>query len=545
MKIALCQINPIVGDLEGNAALILDYYKNAKTAGADLAVFPELALTGYTPMDILDRKDFVLKSLDVLDKKIVPNIKGCAVILGSISRNCKEGKPYHNSAFFIEDGKIKSVINKQLLPTYDLFDERRYYQEGKGSSPVDYKGSKLGIHICEDMWRKENEAYQKLYKTDPVDNLGEQGVDILINISASPFARGKDKVREGLMKRYVSKWHVPFILVNTVGANDSIVFDGHSKYMSSNGKVILGTKSFEEDMVIVDTQKESNANICKDTDVGTVYKALVLGLRDYVRKTGFKGVVIGVSGGIDSALCATLAKDAVGAKNVTCVTMPTRFSSTGSVTDSQKLCKNLGVEFINIPIEDMFNKIVEGINSNARPDLRDVALENLQPRIRGTILMSFSNSRDRMIVIAPGNKSEIATGYCTLYGDTCGALALIGDIYKTEVYELCNFINRDEEIIPKEIMEKKPSAELRHQQFDTDTLPPYDELDEVLKLYVEKEISPEEIYKKVSMKKETVDFVINLVIKSEFKRKQLPPVIKVSEKSFILDRRWPIVHKFR
>ncbi|MCX6112605.1 MAG: NAD+ synthase [Proteobacteria bacterium] len=510
-----------------------------------MAVFPELALTGYTPMDILDRKDFVLKALDILDKKITPNITGCAVILGSISRNCNKGKPYHNSAFFIEDKKIISVINKQLLPTYDLFDERRYYQEGQNSFPVNYKGLKLGIHICEDMWRKESEAFQKLYKIDPVDNLGEQGVDIFINISASPFARGKDKIRENLMKRYISKWNVPFILVNTVGANDSIVFDGQSKYISSEGKVLIEAKDFEEDLVIVDTEKEPNTKIIKDSDTETVYKALILGLKDYVRKNGFKGIVIGVSGGIDSALCAALAKEAVGARNVTCVTMPTRFSSKGSVVDSQKLCKNLGVEFIKIPIEDIFNRVVGDINSNAKPDLRDMALENLQPRIRGTILMAFSNSRDGRIVIAPGNKSEIATGYCTLYGDTCGALALIGDIYKTEVYELCKFINRNKEIIPKEIMQKKPSAELRHQQYDTDTLPAYDALDEVLKLYVEKEISPEEIYKKVSMKKEIVDFVINLVIKSEFKRKQLPPVIKVSEKSFILDRRWPIVHKFR
>lgn len=334
-------------------------------------------------------------------------------------------------------------------------------------------------------------------------------------------------------------------MVNTVGANDSVVFDGRSKYISSKGEVLVEGKAFEEDFVIVDTDKEIQTPVVKDSDIETVHKALVLGLRDYVKKNGLSGVVVGISGGIDSAVCAVLAKEAVGAKNVTCVTMPTRFSSEGSIKDSEKLCKNIGVEFVKIPIEDMFQKMTDDIRSNSNLTLKDVTMENIQPRLRGTILMAFSNTMNGRIVIAPGNKSEIATGYCTLYGDTCGALGLIGDIYKTEVFELADFINRDTEVIPMEIRNKKPSAELRHDQYDTDTLPPYDALDTVLKLYIEDNLSPEEIYTKVSMNKNTVDMIIEMILRSEFKRKQLPPVIKISTKSFILDRRWPVVHKFK
>ncbi|MEI6093088.1 MAG: NAD(+) synthase [bacterium] len=296
---------------------------------------------------------------------------------------------------------------------------------------------------------------------------------------------------------------------------------------------------------MVDTEKESKSKLTLYSDIETVYKALILGLKDYVVKNGLKGVVIGLSGGIDSTICTVLAKEAVGAKNVTCVTMPTRYSSEGSVLDSQTLCKNLGVELIKISIEEAFNGMVGTINSNIEKGLQNIALENLQPRIRGSILMAISNTREGRIVVAPGNKSEIATGYCTIYGDTCGALALIGDIYKTEVYELANFINRQDEIIPKEIIEKKPSAELRHGQYDSDSLPHYDDLDLVLKMYIEEDLSPEEIYLLATVDKTTVDKIIDLVIRNEFKRKQLPPVIKVSAKSFILDRRWPIVHRFR
>jgi len=378
-----------------------------------------------------------------------------------------------------------------------------------------------------------------------VDNLGEQGVDIFVNLSASPFARAKDLKRQRIMKKSSLKWNVPFLMVNTVGANDSVVFDGRSKYISSKGEVLVEGKAFEEDFVIVDTDKEIQTPVVKDSDIETVHKALVLGLRDYVKKNGLSGVVVGISGGIDSAVCAVLAKEAVGAKNVTCVTMPTRFSSEGSIKDSEKLCKNIGVEFVKIPIEDMFQKMTDDIRSNSNLTLKDVTMENIQPRLRGTILMAFSNTMNGRIVIAPGNKSEIATGYCTLYGDTCGALGLIGDIYKTEVFELADFINRDTEVIPMEIRNKKPSAELRHDQYDTDTLPPYDALDTVLKLYIEDNLSPEEIYTKVSMNKNTVDMIIEMILRSEFKRKQLPPVIKISTKSFILDRRWPVVHKFK
>ena len=546
MKIALCQINPIVGDLKGNAEIILDYYNNAKVKGAELCVFPELALTGYPPMDIIDRKDFVDEALDILNTKIAPQVKGCGLLLGSINHNLNDGKRYFNSVFFMDEGRVISVINKQLLPTYDLFDEMRYYQDGKPTSPVYYKGLRLGIHICEDMWRNESPYSQKLYENDPVDNLGEQGVDIFINLSASPFSRAKDLKRHNIMAKYASKWKVPFVMVNTVGANDSAVFDGRSKLVSKKGQVLVEAKAFEEDLVIIDTEKDYVASDVKRySDVETVYNALVLGLKDYVRKNDLKGVAIGLSGGIDSTICSVIASAAVGPKNVTCITMPTRFSSKGSVDHSEKLCKNLGTKFIKFPIEASLNEFALGLNNNVGEAPSEMTLENLQPRIRGTVLMAYANSHAGTIVIAPGNKSEIATGYCTLYGDTCGALALIGDVYKTEIYELANFINKDKEIIPQEIIDKKPSAELRPDQYDTDSLPPYDVLDEILRLYIEGQYSPKEIYSKVSTKKDIVDKVIDLVIKSEFKRKQLPPVIKVSSKAFVLDRRWPVVHKFR
>jgi NAD+ synthase (glutamine-hydrolysing) len=551
MKIALCQINPIVADFEGNARLIIDYYTKASAMGADLCVFPELALTGYPPLDMIERKDFVDKSLDVLNKFIVPKIKSCGLLIGSINHNTGAGKPYHNSAFFIDNQRIIYVINKQLLPTYDLFDERRYYEEGKGSSPVYYKGLRLGIHVCEDMWRNESSYSQKLYDTDPVDNLGEKGVDILINLSASPFARAKDAKRQRIMSGYASKWKVPFLMVNTVGANDSIVFDGRSKVLDSTGKLVHELKSFNEDIYIFDTDKFNYSENPKYSDIETVQNALVLGLKDYMEKNELEKIVIGLSGGIDSAVCTVLARDAVGAENITCITMPTRYSSKSSVTDSVELCKNLGVKLDEVNIDDAFSmmsnkgkSLIKGLGS-AESGFCDDAMENIQPRIRGLILMAYANTIPKSIVIAPGNKSEIAVGYCTIYGDTCGALALIGDLYKTEVYELAAYMNIKKELIPKAIIEKHPSAELKPNQRDTDSLPPYPVLDEILKLYIEEQFSPEEIYKKVKGSTEVVDQVINMVLRNEFKRKQLAPVIRVSSRAFILDRRWPVVHKFR
>lgn len=551
MKIALCQINPIVADFEGNARLIMNYYTKASSMGAELCIFPELALTGYPPLDMIERKDFVDKSLDVLNRFIVPKVKGCGLLIGSINHNTGAGKPYHNSAFFIDDQRIIYVINKQLLPTYDLFDERRYYEEGKGSSPVYYKGLRLGIHVCEDMWRNESAYSQKLYDIDPVDNLGEKGIDILINLSASPFARAKDAKRHRIMSGYASKWKVPFVMVNTVGANDSIVFDGRSKVLDKKGKLINELKAFSEDLYIFDTDNFTYSENPKYSDIQTVHDALVLGLKDYLKKNGLEKIIIGLSGGIDSAVCTVLARDAVGAENVTCVTMPTRYSSKASVTDSVELCKNLGVKLDEVKIDDVFSLLsskgsfLPSSSASSDSGFSDDALENLQPRIRGLLLMAYANTIPRSIVVAPGNKSEIAVGYCTIYGDTCGALALIGDIYKTEVYELAAYMNINKEVIPKSIIDKHPSAELKPDQRDTDSLPPYPILDQILKLYIEEQLSPEEIYTKIKTSRDVVDQVIKMVLRNEFKRKQLAPVIRVSSRAFILDRRWPVVHRFR
>ncbi|MBN1115401.1 MAG: NAD+ synthase [Oligoflexia bacterium] len=543
MKLAMCQVNTVVGDLENNVSGLLDIY-NKYQSKADLLIFPELYITGYSPLDIVEREDFVQKQLDLIYKKLVPSIKSTAVIFGGISRHTSSGKGLHNSAYFVCNGEVKAIVNKQLLPTYKLFDERRYFEPARmDTGVIVYKGSRIGLSICEDMW-SAGSGTNNLYDKNPVDNLCQKGVDLLINISASPFDITKEKKREEIIKTYIDKWKVPFAIVNYVGANDSIVFDGNSRLYSGSGKVIASAASFREDIVIGDINSTRYITEDAKSDLDNIHNAIVLGIRDYVNKTGHKGVIVGSSGGIDSALCAVLAARAVGEKNVTCITMPSKYSSRGSVEHSKKLCKNLGVELLTVPIEGIFDQFCNDYSAFTGNKPEGLALENIQPRLRALILMAHSNMSDGKILIATGNKSEIAVGYCTLYGDTCGAIAPIGDLYKTQVYELAKYINRPGEIIPKEIIEKAPSAELRFEQKDSDSLPEYEVLDAILKLYIDEKKPAGFIAGKLNYDVELVNRVARLVYVNEFKRRQLPPVIKVSDFSFVLDRRYPVVHKF-
>lgn len=531
MKIALCQINTKNADLRYNTNKILDFYN--KASGVDLAVFPELCITGYGAGDIFTREDFINEAVKYLEEVITPKIGKTAILVGSVSMNKKDGKKLLNSAYLIHEGKILDKIDKYFLPSYKLFEERRFFNSSENSKVINFRGSKLGVTICADMWL--NLTYPK----DPIAELGNKGVDFFINLSASPFSVFKNNSRIELITSISKKWGKPFIAVNMVGGNDGVIFDGKSKVCNSNGEIVIEGKGFEEDLIIVDTDNLTKKTFKNFSDFENIYSALSLGLKDYLLKNNLKKVVIGLSGGIDSAICTAIAADAIGKDNVTCITMPTRFSSLSSVSDSEKLCDNLGVKLINISIESIFSSF-EKIFSDFDPN--SLTIENIQPRIRANILMAMSSMIDKSIVITPGNKSEIAMGYSTLYGDSAGAIALIGDLYKTEVYKLANFINesKEKEIIPLNIINKKPSAELRPNQYDDDDLPAYEILDKILFSYIDEDKNPSDIIKNLNIDKELVNRIILKVNSFEFKRKQMPPIIRVSEKCFGLDRRWPL-----
>lgn len=540
MKIALSQINPIVGDIEGNTKKVIYFYKKAKKEGASLCVMPEMAVTGYVVGDLLGRSDFIKKAISAIDI-IKEEVSGeCSLILGNISLNTGKGNPLFNSAYFIENKLVKVVVNKKYLPNYRLFKERRFFEEGNTTDVIDFNGYKLGILVCADMWREENERTKKLYKKEPVNELIKAGANLLINLSASPYSIGKDTRRREVLKNISKKLENPFVMVNTVGATDGVVFDGKSKVVYK-GHVIEELYGFKEDFKIFDTKDIEKEEVKEKEEIENIYSALRLGLKDYLEKNGFKKVIIGLSGGIDSAVCAAIAKDVVGSENLICVNMPTRFSSTGSIKDSLKLCKNLKINMKSIDIDSFYESIKSEVLKHGENDL---AMENIQPRIRGMFLMAISNLYKDSIVVAPGNKSELATGYSTLYGDTCGALSLIGDVYKTKVYKLSKFINSKEEIIPNEIIEKEPSAELKVDQVDTDILPSYDILDKILKLHVEEKKGIEEVVKTLGLENSLVIDIVKRVRQNEYKRRQTPFSIRISERSFNLDRRFPITNKY-
>ncbi len=544
MKIALCQINPIIGDITGNKQKIIDGYKKSISSGAELVVFPELAVCGYPPQDLVEKREFreaVKKAADD-----IASVTGdAAIIFGSITDNLDDiGPDVRNSAIVAINGKICFEQNKTLLPNYDVFDEVRYFEASNDNKVFIFKGKKLGISICEDIWNDADYWNKRRYYVDPVQKLIKQGAEILINISASPYAFGKRTERMKMLSVISSDDKIPVIYSCCTGAQTDLIFDGASMCFNNNGKLCLLGKAFQEDFLLFDSEADyEGIDKCEGKFEEEVLNALIYGLKEYCNKTGFKKAILGLSGGIDSALVAYIAVKALGSQNVHALLMPSQFSSEGSINDSIHLARKLGITYDTIPIQPVFEKTLESLEPFFGNLPFNVAEENLQSRIRGLYLMAFSN-KFGYLLCTTGNKSEMAVGYATLYGDMNGALGIIADIYKTQVYQISEYINRDEEIIPRTIIDKAPSAELRPGQKDQDSLPPYDLLDRILKMYLEENKEIEEISEIIG-EREVVRKVLKLVDLNEFKRKQAAPVLRVSVKAFGYGRRYPIVQGWR
>ena len=560
MKIALAQINPTVGDFAGNTKKILEYAARAGDLGADLVVFPELAVCGYPPADLLEKAVFIARA-----EQVVTELAGwtagsgrpailCGTVMAAVT---KVGKQVRNVAVLLADGKVSFVQQKMLLPFYDVFDEQRYFEAGKEQTLTCVDGQPLAITICEDAWNDKGFWPRQMYSVDPVEGLMAQWETrqkdmagkkrIILNISASPYWQGKPRVRQSMLAAIAVRHGAYVAMVNQVGGNDSLVFDGSSLVIRPDGEVAVRTATFAEDLVVFDTDAgdtEEDAVVADAAvdEVAELWDALVLGTRDYVRKCGFSKVLVGLSGGIDSALVAAIAVDALGAENVVGIGMPTEYSSLGSIEDARKLAKNLGIRFELLPIHDVFAQFQHVLQPLFAGTPFGLAEENLQPRIRGTLLMALSN-KFGALVLTTGNKSEMSTGYCTLYGDMVGALAVIGDVMKTRVYGLSRYVNRVKEVIPWATIEKPPSAELRPEQRDTDSLPPYEVLDPILEAYVERYCSADQIAEEQGVDVRLVKSVLQLVERSEYKRQQAAPVLKVTKKSFGMGRRFPIAVK--
>lgn len=542
MNIALVQINPTVGDLEGNTRKVLDGIARARAAGAELAVFCEMVIPGYPPKDILLQDGFVDRNLRAVER-IAREVRGIAALVGCVTRNPGPGRPFFNSAALLEDGKVRHMFRKALLPSYDVFDEDRYFQDDPQPTVIPFGNTVLGGSICEDIWNDKDYWQHQRYPIDPIERQVAQGAKLLINISASPFHHGKQALRESMLAATARKYGVPVVYVNQVGGNDDIVFDGRSIAFDRNGGVIARAASFREDLVLVDPFTGAGAIDPTPPDgIPAIHQALVLGIHDYAAKCGFNKVVIGLSGGIDSALTAALAAEAFGPKNVLGVAMPSRYSSDHSVSDAEQLARNLGLDYRLIPIESGFSALLDMLAPAFAGRAADVTEENLQARLRGVILMALSN-KFNALVLSTGNKSEVAVGYCTLYGDMCGGLDVLADVPKTMVYDLSKHINREREVIPAGSITKPPSAELRPNQKDQDSLPPYDVLDGILRLLIEEEKSPAQIVA-AGYDLETVKRVITMVNRAEFKRQQAPPGIKITSRAFGTGRPMPIAQRY-
>ena len=546
MRIGLGQINPVVGDLPGNAGKILEYTRRARENAADMIVFPELSLTGYPPLDLLENGAFlsdVEKEIDRLTRELPPEI---GVVVGAPVRNtAPAGKRLFNAALFLTGGSVYGRVHKALLPTYDVYDEYRYFEPDPARRCIEWMGIRLGVHLCEDMWNMEEGAAYRMYGRNPLQELVDDGAKILINLSATPFATGKHEHRGRVVGDVCRHFQMPLVMVNQVGANGELVFDGRSRVHASGGEMILCGPAFEEALLIWDSSANDVPVLESADDLQDVHDALVLGIRDYVEKTAaFKKVVLGLSGGIDSAVTCALAVEALGAARVVGVAMPSPHSSAGSLHDAQALAANLGIELLEIPIVEsmeVFGDLLAGVFSGTESG---IAEENIQARIRGVVLMALSNKFD-YLVLSTGNKSESAMGYATLYGDMAGGLAPLGDVLKTQVYALAGLINRRSAIIPESTIEKAPSAELRPGQLDQDSLPPYDVLDRILKLYVEEGREADEITERLNLEAIAVRDVLNRVDANEFKRRQAPPILRVSPKAFGPGRRRPLVCGWR
>ncbi len=549
VKIALAQINPTVGDFRGNSAKIVDFARRAAAVGADLVVFSELAICGYPPADLLEKSSFVARAGEaMLEVATATAALPIAIIAGFVTpAENGSGKRVRNSAALVRGGKIEFVQSKRLLPFYDVFDEQRYFAPAERQEVIHLGGERVALTICEDAWNDKGFWPSRLYTVDPVEELMREAGDgsgmIAINISASPYWRNKRTVRFEMLAAIAKRHRVPVVMVNQVGGNDSLIFDGSSLAVGPDGELLARAHAFEEDLVFLDTKALVGDIRPKDhTQDAGIYEALVLGTRDYVRKCGFSKALVGLSGGIDSALVACIAVEALGKENVRGVTMPSQYSSSGSVDDSVALAANLGIRLDHIAIEGLFQQYEQALAPlfvGTKPDLTE---ENIQSRIRGALLMALSN-KTGALVLTTGNKSEMSVGYCTLYGDMVGALAVIGDVMKTRVYDLCRYVNREGEVIPAAILEKPPSAELRPGQKDSDSLPPYEVLDPILEAYVERYETPEAIAAERGFDLELVRSVVKLVERSEYKRQQAAPVLKVTEKAFGMGRRFPIAVK--
>jgi NAD+ synthase (glutamine-hydrolysing) len=543
MKIALGQINPIVGDFAGNARKIIEFSRRAKADGAGLILFPELSVCGYPPRDLVERSSFVKHNRESVER-IAAETAGIAVICGLVTpADSDTGKTVMNSAAWLMDGKVAFLQSKMLLPTYDVFDEMRNFSPAKNQQLFPFCGNRMALTICEDAWNDKQFWARRLYTVDPVESLIQAGGNFVLNISASPFWIGKRELRRDMLASIARQHKVPVVLVNQVGGNDSLVFDGSSLVLNREGNIIAQGKSFEEDLVFFDSQTltgEMHEQIAGDE--ASAYSALVLGTRDYMHKCGFQKAIIGLSGGIDSALTAVIAANAVGPENVVGVGMPGPYSSKGSIDDACSLAKNLGIRFevISInPAYEAYREMLKGVFAGQREDVTE---ENLQSRARGMLLMALSN-KFGAIVLSTGNKSELGVGYCTLYGDMAGGLAVISDVPKTLVYRLSEYVNSRRQVIPRDTLEKPPSAELRPNQKDSDSLPPYEVLDAVLEDYVEDSHSIEQIAAERRIDIETVRRVVRMIDRTEYKRQQAAPGIKISPKAFGYGRRFPIAAK--
>jgi NAD+ synthase (glutamine-hydrolysing) len=540
VKIALGQINPTVGDFSGNAAKIIDFARRAQAAGAALILFPELSVCGYPPRDLVERPAFVAKNRQTLDR-IAAETNGIAVICGLVTpARAETGKSVMNSAALLRDGKLAFLQSKMLLPTYDVFDEMRNFAPAGSQELFDFCGNRMALTICEDAWNDKHFWNKPLYGFDPVEALVRAGGNFVLNISASPFWLGKRELRRDMLATIARSDRVPVVMVNQVGGNDSLIFDGSSLVLNREGRIVAQGKSFAEDIVLFDSATlEGEMHEQIEGEEASAYAALVLGTRDYVRKCGFQQVIVGLSGGIDSALTATIAADAVGRENVIGVGMPGPYSSKGSIDDARSLASNLGIRFELLPISaicDRYTDVLRGVFAGLKEDVTE---ENLQSRARGCLLMALSN-KFHAIVLSTGNKSELGVGYCTLYGDMVGGLAVISDVPKTLVYRISHYVNSIRPVIPKASLEKPPSAELRPDQKDSDSLPPYHVLDAILEDYIEESHDAVQIAEDRGFDLDLVKRVTRMVDRAEYKRQQAAPGIKISAKAFGYGRRFPI-----
>ena len=542
MKIGFAQINPTVGDLSGNFDKILCAYERLSAAGAELVITPELAITGYPPQDLVFKSRFVPQNLEILGK-LQARLGKAALLVGYVERNQGKGKPFHNAAALLQSGAPIQKTFKSLLPTYDVFDEDRYFEPGCNSAPLMLGAKKIGVTICEDIWT-EHYLPRPFYDVEPVRALVEQGAEIILNLSASPFSLNKTAVRHEMVSALALAHQRPIFYCNAVGGNDQLIFDGHSIAVNAAGELIAQLPGFRTAELVLDTDTDvAKAIEFRDPERSAdLFAALSLGVRDYLAKCGFKSAVLGLSGGIDSAVVAAIAVDALGAGNVVGVSMPSPYSSRGSIDDALALARNLGIKCFEVPIGNAFTAFKAQFREIFAGLPEDTTEENMQARLRGMILMSLSNKFGH-IVLSTGNKSELAVGYCTIYGDMAGGLAVISDVPKTMVYELARWMNRDREVVPRSTIDKPPSAELKPGQKDQDTLPPYEVLDEILRLYVEENLSARDIIAH-GFDEKTVRWVQRRVDINEYKREQAAPGLKVTSRAFGVGRRMPIAQRY-